>query len=69
MNITLPGLIVSVVIAFATGLFTGVAWGLGVPRIPPDPRDTRGCDDADAEWAALSDAERAKIIDEVQMRR
>ena len=61
--------IVSGVIAFATGLMTGYAFGLTTPRIPPDPRDTRGCDDADAEWAALSDAERAKIIDEIQLRR
>jgi hypothetical protein len=61
--------IVSGVIALVTGFFSGYAFGLTTPRIPPDPRDTRGCDDADAEWAALSDAERARIIDEIQLRR
>lgn len=61
--------IVSGVIALATGLLAGYAFGISTPRIPPDPRDTRGCDEADAEWATLSDAERTRIIDEVQMRR
>jgi len=61
--------VVVAVVAFATGLAAGFAYGVGAPRIPPDPRDTRGCEDADLEWARLTDAQRIEIIERLKPRR